>query len=76
MHNLLHQIRKNMCYKNAQGPIWFLQLWPQLYFKDLSVANFLIDPSLANARVLGTHLMATPIEALGRLGVLRMLCNL
>lgn len=76
MHNLLHWVHQQGCDKKIQWPAWILQLWTQLYFKDFSSTDFLVDSLLSNARVLPPQLIATPIEPLERLEVLRMLYNL
>lgn len=36
MNNLLRQVRDNVHYPKAEGPIWFMQLWVQLYFPNFS----------------------------------------
>lgn len=44
--------------------MWFLQLWAQLHFKDFFPADFNVDSSPTDSRVLVPQLVAIPIEPL------------
>lgn len=55
MDKFLRQVGDKCAYSKSEGPIWFLQLWVQLYFP-----NFTRDLSIDSLEVLWCALAATP----------------
>lgn len=72
MHALLEQIQEYKFIDKIQGPIWFMQLWAQLYFKDFTPA-YASPSSPSGTRILGSQLIVTPIKPLEPLEILRTL---
>lgn len=71
MESLLRQIKESEHYANAEDPIWFLQLWGQLYFP-----NFAFSPSSDPPRVLGMNFASTPTLPVERLEVLQVVFDI
>lgn len=72
MESLLRQVKKNGHYSKAEGPIWFRQLWAQLYFPNFSS----MDPFSSSSvppRFLGSNLTSTPTLPVDRVEVLQVL---
>lgn len=67
---LLEQLQRNNQINKIQGPIGFLQLWAQLYFKDFLPPRSSVTP-LPATRTLGPQLATAAIRSLSKLEVVR-----